>query len=65
MGPREGWSRWDTVEAQVPEAEMTGFQADVRSLSQGMATYEAKFDHLAEVTGRAAETIVQRTSEPA
>ena len=65
MGPREGWSRWDTVEAQEPEAEMTGFQADVRSLSQGMATYEAKFDHLAEVTGRAAETIVQRTSEPA
>ena len=65
MGPREGWSRWDTVEAQVPEAEMTGFQADVRSLSQGMATYEAKFDHLAEVTGKAAETIVQRASEPA
>ena len=65
MAPREGWSRWDTVEAQVPEAEMTGFQTDVRSLSQGMATFEAKFDHLAEVTGKTAETIVQRAPEPA
>jgi elongation factor G len=63
MAPREGWSRWDTVEAQVPEAEMTGFQTDVRSLSQGMATFEAKFDHLAEVTGKVAETIVQRAPE--
>ena len=65
MAPREGWSRWDTVEAQVPEAEMAGFQVDVRSLSQGMATYEAKFDHLAEVSGRTAETLVQRAPEPA
>jgi elongation factor G len=65
MSPREGWSRWDTLEAQVPEAEMTGFQTDVRSLSQGMATFEAKFDHLAEVTGKVAETIVQRAPEPA
>jgi elongation factor G len=65
MAPREGWSRWDTVEAQVPEAEMSGFQTDVRSLSQGMATFEAKFDHLAEVTGKTAETLVQRAPEPA
>lgn len=65
MAPREGWSRWDTVEAQVPEAEMTGFQTDVRSLSQGMATYRAQFDHLAEVSGKAAETITQRAREAA
>jgi len=65
MTPREGWSRWDTLEAQVPEAEMGGFQADVRSLSQGMATFEAHFDHLAEVSGKAAESIAQRATEPA
>jgi elongation factor G len=65
MAPREGWSRWDTVEAQVPEAEMAGFQTDVRSLSQGMATFEARFDHLAEVNGKVAETIVQRAPEHA
>lgn len=65
MAPREGWSRWDTIEALVPEAELPAFQTDLRSISQGMATYEARFDHLAEVTGRLAETISQRAREPA
>lgn len=66
MVPREGWSRWDTVEVQVPEAEMGGFQTDIRSLSQGMATFEARFDHLAEVTGKAADAIAQQQAhEPA
>jgi elongation factor G len=65
MEPREGWSRWDTVEALVPESELAAFQVDLRSLSQGMASYEARFDHLAEVTGKLADTLVQRTREPA
>ncbi|HWT30630.1 MAG TPA: elongation factor G, partial [Propylenella sp.] len=65
MTPREGWSRWDTIEALIPEAELHAFQVDLRSLSQGMASYEAKFDHLAEVTGKLAETITQRAREPA
>lgn len=65
MAPREGWSRWDTLEAEVPEAELPSFQADLRSLSQGMATFEARFDHLAEVSGKAAEAIAQRAPEPA
>jgi elongation factor G len=65
LGPREGWSRWDTVEAQVPEAELRALATDLRSISQGMATFEARFDHLAEVSGRLAEQIIQRTSEPA
>jgi len=65
LGPREGWSRWDTIEAQVPEAELRALATDLRSISQGMATFEARFDHLAEVSGRLAEQIIQRTSEPA
>ncbi|MEO6041300.1 MAG: elongation factor G [Croceibacterium sp.] len=65
LNPREGWSRWDTIEAEVPEAELPAFQADLRSISQGMATFEARFDHLAEVNGKAAEAIAQRVQEPA
>jgi elongation factor G len=65
MAPRDGWSRWDTIEALVPEAELHALQADLRSTSQGLATYEARFDHLAEVTGKLAETIAQRAREPA
>ncbi|MBX3562057.1 MAG: elongation factor G [Sphingomonas sp.] len=65
MEPREGWSRWDRIEALIPEAEMQGFDAELRSLSQGLASYEAAFDHLAELNGTLAEKVVQRELEPA
>jgi elongation factor G len=65
MEPREGWSRWDQVEALIPESEMQGFDAELRSLSQGLATYEAAFDHLAELNGTLAEKVVHKELEPA
>jgi elongation factor G len=65
MAPREGWSRWDTVEALVPEAELRALATDLRSISQGMATFEARFDHLAECAGKVAEQMIQRVGEPA
>ena len=65
MGPREGWSRWDQVEALIPEAEMQGFDAELRSLSQGLATYTAEFDHLAELNGALADKVVHKELEPA
>jgi elongation factor G len=66
MGPREGWPGWDRIEALIPEAELTGLEAELRSLSQGLATYEAEFDHLAELNGSLADKVVQaREAEPA
>jgi elongation factor G len=65
MDSREGWSRWEVVEALVPEAELQGLDAELRSLSQGLATYEAEFDHLAELNGKLAEEVVQQVLEPA
>jgi elongation factor G len=65
MEPREGWSRWDKVEALIPEAEMQGFDAELRSLSQGLATYQAEYDHLAELNGVLADKVVQKELEPA
>ena len=66
LGPREGWPGWDRVEALIPEAELTGLEAELRSLSQGLATYEAEFDHLAELSGHLADKVVQqREAEPA
>jgi elongation factor G len=65
MDSRAGWSRWDVVEALVPEAELQGLDAELRSVSQGLATYEAKFDHLAELNGKLADDVVQKVLEPA
>ena len=64
MDSRDGWSRWEVVEALVPEAELQGLDAELRSISQGLATYEAEFDHLAELNGTLAEKVV-RELEPA
>jgi elongation factor G len=65
MDSRDGWSRWEVVEALVPEVELQGLDAELRSLSQGLATYEAQFDHLAELNGKLAEEVVQQVLEPA
>ncbi|MEO6198549.1 MAG: elongation factor G, partial [Sphingomicrobium sp.] len=66
MSPRDGWNGWDRVEALLPEAELSGLEAELRSQSQGLASYEAEFDHLAELNGALADKVVQpKVAEPA
>ena len=65
MGPRDGWAGWDRIDALIPEAELSGLEAELRSQSQGLATYEAEFDHLAELNGPLADKVIQkRVPEP-
>jgi elongation factor G len=63
MEPREGWHRWDRIEALMPEASLRGLDADLRSLSQGLATYSAEFDHLQEISGKLADEVVHQKKE--
>jgi len=66
MGPRDGWGGWDRIDAMIPEAELSGLEAELRSQSQGLATYTAEFDHLAELNGPLADKVIQqRVPEPA
>jgi elongation factor G len=66
LGPRDGWAGWDRIEALIPEAELAGLEAELRSQSQGLATYESEFDHLAELNGPLADKVVQqKMPEPA
>ena len=62
---REGWRGWDSVEAQMPLSEISDLIIDLRSLTQGVGTYEMKFDHLAELTGRLADQVVAATKQAA
>jgi elongation factor G len=55
---REGWPGWDVVEAQIPEAEMDDLIIDLRSATSGVGTYSARFDHLAELSGRLADQVL-------
>ena len=53
------------VRASVPLAEMFGYATDVRSNTQGRASYTMQFDRYEEVPGSIAEDIVEhRTGEP-
>lgn len=65
MEPREGWHRWDRIEALLPEASLRGLDAELRSLSQGLATYTAEFDHLQEISGKLADEVVSKQLEAA
>jgi elongation factor G len=53
------------VTGRVPLGEMFGYATDLRSNTQGRATYTMQFDGYEEVPGSIAEKIVeQRTGEP-
>lgn len=65
MMPREGWEGWDRIDMLLPASELDGLDAELRSLSQGLASYESEFDHLADVNGSLADKIVAREREPA
>ncbi len=55
---KEDWSGWERVVAFIPEAELQDLIVDLRSVTAGVGTYTAKYDHLAEITGKLADQIV-------
>ncbi len=63
--PRDGWNGWDRVDVYLPHAERQNFIIELRSLTQGLATFEASFDHMVEVTGRRAEDVAKRAAQQA
>jgi elongation factor G len=48
------------IKAEVPLAEMFGYATDLRSMSQGRATYSMEFAHYKEVPPNVAESIVAK-----
>jgi elongation factor G len=58
MAPRPGVQ---VITAQVPLAEMFGYATDVRSRTQGRATYTMQFGHYAQVPNSIAETIITKS----
>ena len=48
------------IRSQVPLSEMFGYATDLRSATQGRATYTMQFSHYAEVPASIAEEIVAR-----
>ncbi len=55
---REGWKGWEALRALIPEAEIGDLIIELRSATSGVGAFETKFDHLAELAGRAAEQVI-------
>ena len=58
MEPRSGVQ---VINAEVPLAQMFGYSTDLRSSSQGRATYTMQFANYAPVPPSMAEEIVSKT----
>ncbi len=55
---RPGWPGWDVVSAHIPQAEIEDLIIELRSVTSGVGSYKASFDHLAELTGRLADQVL-------
>ncbi len=50
------------INAHVPLSEMFGYATDLRSATQGRATYTMEFDHYAEAPSSVADEIIKKTA---
>jgi len=50
------------IRAHVPLAEMFGYATDLRSMSQGRATYTMEFLHYAEAPNSVADDVIKKTA---
>ena len=62
IGSHPSWQRWDRVEAIIPEAGLHGLDAELRSMSQGLASFSARYDHVAELSGKLADDVIKQAA---
>ena len=56
---RPDWEGWDVVESLMPQSEIGDLIIELRSISAGVASFEATFDHMQELTGRQADLVME------
>jgi elongation factor G len=63
---KPGWQGWDVVKAQLPQSELHDLIVELRSLTLGIGSFARQFNHMAELTGRTADKVIQsRAAEAA
>ncbi len=59
------WPGWDVVRAHMPQNELHDLIVELRSLTLGVGSFAHHFDHMAELTGRPAEKVIQTRAQEA
>jgi elongation factor G len=62
---KSGWSGWDDLKCHLPQSELQDLIVELRSLTLGVGSFEWRFDHLQELTGRLADRVIQAQHEGA
>jgi elongation factor G len=60
---RPGWSGWDSLKCHLPEAELQDLIIELRSLTIGVGSFDWRFDHLQELTGKLAEQVIAQRQD--
>jgi elongation factor G len=63
QGMEPGPAGTQVVKAQVPLAEMFSYATELRSMTQGRASYTMKFSHYEEVPGHIAQRIIEEAEQ--
>ena len=56
---RPGWDGWDEVEAHMPQSELHDLIIELRSQTMGIGTFTWEFDHMADLSGRPAQLVIE------
>ena len=59
------WPGWDVVKAHLPRSELHDLIVELRSLTLGIGSFARQFDHMAELSGRPAEKVIQSRAQEA
>jgi elongation factor G len=62
---KDDWPGWDVVRAHLPQSELHDLIVELRPLTLGVGSFARKFDHMAELTGRPAEKVIQTRAQEA
>ena len=57
------WEGWDEVTVQLPQSEMHDLIIELRSMTLGVGTFDWEFDHLQELSGKDADTVVTQRAK--
>ncbi len=60
---KPGWDGWDEIVCLLPASGMQNLIMEIRSVTMGVGTFETKFDHLQELSGREADMITAARAE--
>ncbi len=60
---KDGWVGWDEIQAHIPQSEMHDMIIELRSMTQGVGTFQWSFDHLQELSGKHADEVVASRAE--